>query len=533
MSASPSRNWVRGSPWAAAAALVLPACLGRSSLDAGIEGSGAAAGTSGSAGTSAAGGVAGVSGGGAGGVSVGGVSGGGVGGVSGGGAGGISGGGVGGGGTAGVGGGTRCGPDNCMGCCDAAGNCRSGMAQNACGREGAKCLDCEAAGFGCFAGFCEGPPPVCGPDTCDGCCDSMGQCRFGTSSDACGDGGGSCADCTATMEGCVAGQCEGPPPECGPDNCEGCCSNGACFPGNTDSRCGAGGAACDSCGGSGTCVEPGNYCAFIPTCGPATCPSGCCDDQGICRNGQTNAACGDGGQACADCAAGGQQCAAQGFCYDGPHCGPDNCAGCCSTGGQCRNGSASNRCGQFGAVCDNCTAKGETCQDFVCSDGSVCPTAYAGCNPGLNSPPPRTSADCRPQDLSSVETACAGQGGGPDCGSAFQDLFQTNPGCYDCMLQFATQGAYVRCLAPFLSAECNHDLSCATDCSNSTCGDCSPGDQDACEEEAFQAGGECRDFVNGYYCLEAATQGPGGDVCQFNGDLGQWLAQVGNYYCAP
>ena len=100
-----------------------------------------------------------------------------------------------------------------------------------------------------------------------------------------------------------------------------------------------------------TCTQPGSYCAFFPSCNSSTCPSGCCDAQGNCQSGNTNAACGDQGQKCVDCKQSGQSCAAQGFCYSGQHCGPDNCAGCCTATGQCRNGSSSFRCGEFGALC--------------------------------------------------------------------------------------------------------------------------------------------------------------------------------------
>ena len=71
-----------------------------------------------------------------------------------------------------------------------------------------------------------------------------------------------------------------------------------------------------------------------PACSSTTCPTGCCDAEGVCRDGRTDAACGATGQACTACAsvAVGDHCAASGFCNAGPHCGPDNCGGCCTCG---------------------------------------------------------------------------------------------------------------------------------------------------------------------------------------------------------
>jgi hypothetical protein len=502
-------------------ALGLAAGCGRSVLedddlvtpDGGVGGSGGNGAFGGSGGAGAFGGSGGVGG-------VGGVGGGGVGGSGGGGTGGVG----------GFGGSPGCGP--CAGCCDAAGTCRPGDDINACGLSGVPCIDCGAIGFDCIAGVCQGTPPPCGPGTCDGCCDAQGACRFGDESDACGAGGQLCTDCTATGEGCVNGACQGPPPPCGPGNCGGCCdAAGNCVAGTSHTACGTAGNACQACTSQGkVCTQPGNYCAFFPSCGPFTCPAGCCDSAGKCQNGVTNSACGTNGQSCKDCTATGQSCAASGFCYSGPHCGPDNCAGCCTANGNCLSGASSGQCGQFGKLCDNCNAKGQTCIGQVCSSGSTCPAAYPGCSPDSLTPPPAASKSCSGAELTALAQACPGENPGPGCGQWFQDLLSSNPPCYDCLLQFTTDSGYPRCLVPFLTPGCNHDLTCASFCGSASCGQCSGSQQDSCQQQVFGQGGQCNPWINGYYCAQAALSGPAA-FCEFNGDVGQWIAGIGAYYC--
>jgi hypothetical protein len=434
------------------------------------------------------------------------------------------------GGSAGFGGGPSC--QSCAGCCDAAGTCHSGDDVTACGLGGVICIDCGAIGFGCVGGACEGPPPVCGPATCAGCCDGRGLCRFGTESDACGAGGGECADCSALGLGCAGGACEGPPPVCGPGNCGGCCAaDGVCLPGTANTACGSRGLPCQSCSPSGrVCTQPGSYCAYFPSCGAFTCPDGCCDATGKCRSGRANDACGTNGQSCRSCADSGLSCAPQGYCYTGPHCGPDNCAGCCNASGVCESGSSNVACGQFGKLCDNCSTKGQSCVAQVCSSGSTCPGAYSGCSPDALTPPPVASRSCSAAELDRLAAACRGTPPGPACGQAYQDLFAQNPACFDCLLQFSSDSAYARCLAPFLTAACNHDLTCALFCGNTSCDACLPTQQESCRERVFSAAGQCAPWVNGYFCAQAALSGPGA-FCDFGGDPGQWIRAVGQYYC--
>jgi len=113
-------------------------------------------------------------------------------------------------------------------------------------------------------------------------------------------------------------------------------------------------------------------------------------------------------------------------------------------------------------------------------------------------------------------------------------LLDSNAGCYDCLQQFLNPGAAARCLAPFLSASCNHELTCALECSTDTCGGCSAGAKSGCESTAFQAGEACSPYISGYFCARAAFGGPGA-FCDAKtiGDIGLWLQGVGAYYCSP
>jgi hypothetical protein len=49
-----------------------------------------------------------------------------------------------------------------------------------------------------------GTKPPCNASTCEGCCDATGVCRLGSTNDACGAKGGTCAVC---VSGCTSGAC--------------------------------------------------------------------------------------------------------------------------------------------------------------------------------------------------------------------------------------------------------------------------------------------------------------------------------------
>ncbi len=419
----------------------------------------------------------------------------------------------------------------CAGCCDAAGTCLAGDAPNACGLGGVACLPCAALGFDCVSGACRGVAPVCDASTCSGCCDAQGLCRDGTQVDACGAGAAACVSCGAL--GCVSGSCQGAPPTCGPATCGGCCdASGTCVAGDAPSACGAGGAACVACTASGAaCDAIGGYCTYVPPCSASTCPAGCCDARGVCQSGRTDLVCGAGGQGCHDCAASGQACAASGYCYAGAHCGADTCAGCCDGAGTCQPGTTVGACGAFGSVCTGCAA-GSSCTAFACDSGSTCPAPYAGCSPSALVLPPAPSTSCTAVELDAIAVACKGPDPGQPCFVALQKLLVQNAACQSCLLQFTGNDAYARCLAPYLTASCNHELTCAVECSDAVCGQCATSQKKACSDALYSSGEACAPFTAGVWCASAALGGPGA-FCDYpkNQDAGQWLRTVGEHYC--
>lgn len=191
----------------------------------------------------------------------------------------------------------------CFGCFDEDGNCLSGDEDSACGEGGSDCQPCEEGKTCEDDGQCV-EPPSCTPETCDGCCNSDGECVDGGAVDACGKDGGGCATCPEGA-GCVDGVCL---LGCAADNCNGCCD------------------------GMGNCVEP-----------------------------TTDVACGAAGSACVDCAATGGTCAG-GACV-APGC-QQTCAGCCA-GDMCVDQVSAQQCGANGGACVACTGE-QMCNAGVC-----------------------------------------------------------------------------------------------------------------------------------------------------------------------
>jgi hypothetical protein len=270
-----------------------------------------------------------------------------------------------------------CGAGSCSGCCS--GNtCQAGKVDTACGMGGVNCVDCTSFGASCdgAAGKCKGGRPTCGPATCaSGCCDNN-QCMPGNTTAACGGGGGACANCGSGSCDLATKTCKAtPPPPCGPSNCTGCCdAGGKCKTGITDSLCGQGGGSCVDCTAqSKTCDAPSGTCkSGTPTCGPTSCKWGCCDTSGTCQGGVKDSECGINGSSCLDCAALGKTCdLISGLCKTAtPTCGPGNCSGCCSTSGTCLGGTSSSSCGSGGVSCKSCKSY-QTCSSGSCSISST------------------------------------------------------------------------------------------------------------------------------------------------------------------
>ncbi|MBL8950508.1 MAG: hypothetical protein JNK82_07005 [Myxococcaceae bacterium] len=157
---------------------------------------------------------------------------------------------------------------------------------------------------------CTAPPPAPTPpcaETCAGCCDTQGRCRAGNEELACGSSGHTCAACTVSQQ-CSANTCVPlPPPTCA-ESCPGCCDDsGICRYGRSVSSCGVRGAACAPCAQGQQCSV--GVCVTVKQCDVA-CGAQCCS--GASCTGQP---CGNDGGACTTCTAG--ELCANGACGDG------------------------------------------------------------------------------------------------------------------------------------------------------------------------------------------------------------------------
>ena len=252
-----------------------------------------------------------------------------------------------------------CGPLNCPGCCNGAA-CMSGADNGQCGAAGQACTRCTngaCAPYGPKAGGRCTNGVACGFGNCPtGCCGFDLTCFAGNTGTNCGSDGGACGTCSGT---CVDGRCQGT--SCSAATCSGCClPDGTCWMGAKDSaHCGYDGQLCFDCGGGYTCGDPG---LCIPQCGPQNC-QGCCQG-GACVTGNDVGACGTGGAACAACGPN-QQCTAS-HCQQPFVCNASTCAGCCTTNGFCALGTHAAQCGKGGAACADCSARSVACNAGVC-----------------------------------------------------------------------------------------------------------------------------------------------------------------------
>ena len=238
-------------------------------------------------------------------------------------------------------------------------------------------------------------PKVCGPATCPaGCCDASGVCRTGSDTRACGSAANRCSDCIANGFQFCDGRrvCGRTVTSCGPSTCPGgCCSfdgGGAatCLSGTDPNACGRSGSSCQDCGAQGRTCDPATRSCGEGKCDASNC-SGCCvGDQ--CLKGADSEACGSNGQLCESCSVMGQFCRPEpnggGTCEGAPTCGPQNCGGCCN-GNTCVAGSSPNACGKQGMACTNCTATGRTCVPQGQPNERTCqlvPTCNAATCPG-------------------------------------------------------------------------------------------------------------------------------------------------------
>ncbi len=216
-------------------------------------------------------------------------------------------------------------------------------------------------------------PGPCSVTNCAGCC-AEGVCLSGTSNTNCGGGGNACTTCTGTSY-CLNGACRSPA-ACDSTNCAGCCEGDLCLPGTSSSKCGKSGAACAACSAPNVCSQ--NVCQHPntvdagtpvdagtnPACNASNC-SGCCSGT-LCLPGASAANCGHGGGACVTCLSPNtcQMGACQPASDAGAACSAANCNGCCA-GTICVPGTSSSQCGSGGNNCTTCPA-GYACDGTFC-----------------------------------------------------------------------------------------------------------------------------------------------------------------------
>lgn len=163
---------------------------------------------------------------------------------------------------------------------------------------------------------------------------------------------------------------------CSADNCNGCCDDlGVCQQGDSLEQCGSLGTSCVPCRGAGvTCQKTG--------------ASG-----GVCRGGAADGG-SDAGQTGGGAATGGGTSTGGGAAGGGSgtgggssgSCDATSCpTGCCSGTGQCVTATGGAQCGTAGAACVSCMS-GQSCVAGACTACAGCiDGATGGCVPGTSS----------------------------------------------------------------------------------------------------------------------------------------------------
>ncbi len=281
----------------------------------------------------------------------------------------------------------------------------------------------SGGGVGGGAGGGSGGGTGGGTATC-GCTTVVG-CQPGDSPFACGDDGGTCAQCGMGQQ-CVAGACV--TAACGPGTCTGCCGMGFCVTPSQQNRfaCGTGGAMCNQCGMGEVCAS--GTCGAPPPCDATTCPMGCCTAQGMCAMGTSNNNCGAGGNSCSACGLGTRCQNATCVAFDGGFVGSP-CTGNtdCSAGELCiPENSFAGASGFPGGYClTQCAADGgcpgaSLCtqqntgfgSQNVCMADCAAPGAQSTCRSGYVCTPSGSAGYCRPDCFNGGLAAC---GNGQTC----------------------------------------------------------------------------------------------------------------------
>jgi hypothetical protein len=279
------------------------------------------------------------------------------------------------------------------------------------------------------------------------------------------------------------------------------------------------------CGRSSLEIEPlPDARSEVGTCGPSTCPNGCCDRLGTCRIGADTQACGSRGQLCSDCIANGFQ-----FCdvshgkvcaRESANCGSGECpAGCCnfdSGRATCLAGTDPTACGRSGNVCSDCAQEGRSCDTLsrLCSVGKCDATNCKGCCVGDQCLPGFDNQACGSVGQACVSCMQTGQtcGAGPNGGQC-----QGTPACGPQNCDGCCNGT--TCVAGSDSIACGKQGEACTDCTATgrQCVAQGQPNERTCQVPVLCGPANCPGCCVGNACVVATTPaacGKGGAACQ-------------------
>lgn len=374
----------------------------------------------------------------------------------------------------------------------------------------------------------------CGPQNCGGCCDSAGKCVAkpnNANNSTCGASGNTCDDCTAKSQACNPNTnvCEasgtgggagggtggGSGGGGGTTTCDGCrLPNGTCVPLNNTSvnNCGSGGATCAACSTGQLCISGG--CQTVDAGTTASIGSACASDSDCAAIPMTSTDQQVGFVPfCKKTALDLTSANGQGYAYTNGYCSK-RCGfeqTSCGTGNRCF--ISLGQLGEFENVCfDGCTADTE------------CRTGYF-CLPYSN-----TAGVCMPETMLvtlpdggvDLELKDAGAGFGGESGAACADDTACQPPANGSCITEQFDGGPTGYTGGACSAECGIAIDDAW-CGNS--GSCNPyaynvGDNKgpvvfwqcdrACGAGGLADGGTAGNCRTGYVC---DTSGNGYQVC--------------------
>jgi hypothetical protein len=210
----------------------------------------------------------------------------------------------------------------------------------------------------------------------------------------------------------------------------------------------------------------------VVSCGPSTCPTGCCYGE-TCQQTSATYACGSGGAKCVDCGRTGGTCSG-GKCVGG--CNATTCSSGCCDGATCVSPVTDTRCGGGGSTCESCLAKGLICAGSKCAECSFdapgcADTKYCDVGTCVACPAGRRNCDGKGQ------CECEGTCSGTSCTGTTSCDYYDKTVCGGDTTKWCWNNACIACSSGF---NCNKTKGCECDakgCNGDACaGSCSGGE---------------------------------------------------------